>query len=168
MSVAGTYEFPFGKGRRYMAQPHPVVDGILGGWTTSAIYWYYAGTRLHFGQMDVVGDPKLDDPDKWGLMFNPAAFKFIPDAGFKVRSNPRTHAGVQGPGYKSLDVSLAKFFRLTERFRVEFKMEAYNISNTFAGADPSTDVTNSAFGRVTRMAAGTKGREMQYNMRIHF
>jgi len=168
MSVAGTYEFPFGKGRRYMAQLHPVVDGILGGWTTSAIYWYYAGTRLHFGQMEVVGEPKLDNPDKWGLMFNPAAFKFIPDAGFKVRANPRTHAGVQGPGYKDLDVSLSKFFSLTERFRVEFKMEAYNLTNTFAGADPSTDVTNSAFGRVTRMASGTKGREMQYNIRIHF
>jgi hypothetical protein len=144
------------------------VDAVLGGWTASAIYWYYAGTRLHFGQMDVVGDPKLDNLDKWGLMFNPSAFKFISDAAYKVRTNPRTYDGVQGPGYKSMDLNVAKFFRITERIRLEFKMEAYNFANTFTGADPNVTVTSSSFGRVTAMAAGSQGREMQYNMRLHF
>jgi hypothetical protein len=55
-------------------------------------------------------------------MFNPAAFKFIADAGFKVRTNPRTYPGVQGPGYKNIDLSLSKNFRITERYRVEFKV----------------------------------------------
>jgi len=67
-----------------------------------------------------------------------------------------------------MDLNLAKFFRITERVRLEFKMEAYNITNTFSGADPSVGVTSSSFGRVTAMAAGTQGREMQYNVRIHF
>jgi hypothetical protein len=168
MTLGGTYEFPIGRGRRYLSQSHPVVDAVLGGWMTSAIYWYYAGNRLRFGMMEEVGDPTIDNPDKWGLMFNPAAFRFIPDNSFKVRANPKSYAGVQGPGYKNIDMTLAKFFRLTERIQLEFKMEAYNVTNTFSGADPSTDVRNSAFGRVTRMAAGTQGRELQYNVRIHF
>jgi hypothetical protein len=168
MNIAGTYEFPIGRGRRFMSQSHPILDAIVGGWTSSAIYWYNAGSRLHFDQMEVVGDPKIEHPDKWGLMFNPAAFKFIADAGFKVRTNPRTYPGVQGPGYKNIDLSLSKNFRITERYRVEFKMEAYNLTNTFSGADPSVSVTAAAFGRVTAMAAGTKGRELQYNLRISF
>ncbi len=168
MTMAGTYEFPFGKGRRYLSQVHPVVDGMLGGWTASFIYWYNAGNRLHFGQMEVIGDPKIDHPDKWGLMFNPSAFKFIPDNAYKVRTNPRTYAGVQGPGYKRLDLNVAKFFRISERFRLEFKLEAYNLSNTFPGGDPNLTVTSPAFGRVTSMASGTSGREMQYNVRLHF
>jgi len=168
MTLAGTYEFPLGKDRKYLAAAHPVVDAILGGWTASCIYWYYAGNRLHFGQMEVAGDPKLDNPNKWGFMFSPGAFKFITDGAYKVRTNPDTYAGVQGPGYKSIDVNLAKFFRISERVRLEFKMEAYNFTNTFSGADPSTSVTAASFGRVTAMAAGTQGREMQYNMRIHF
>ncbi len=118
--------------------------------------------------MEVIGDPKIDDPNKWGLMFNPAAFRFIPDNSFRVRTNPRSYPGVQGPGYKNVDLNLAKFFRLTEKIQLEFKMEAYNLMNTFSGADPSTDVRNSAFGRVIRMAAGTQGRELQYNARIHW
>jgi len=168
LTITSTYQFPFGRGRRYLSRVHPVLDGVFGGWTTSFIYWYYAGNRLHFDIMEVVGDPKLDNPDKWGLMFNPSAFKFIPDNAFKVRTNPRTYPGVQGPGYKSIDLNVAKFFKVTERVQLEFKMEAYNLTNTFSGDDPSTSVTSASFGRVTAMAAGTGGRELQYNMRLHF
>ena len=63
---------------------------------------------------------------------------------------------------------MAKFFKVTERIQLEFKLEVYNLSNTFSGADPSTSVTSASFGRVTAMAAGVGGREMQYNMRLHF
>jgi hypothetical protein len=168
MTVAATYELPFGKGRRYMSGAHPVLDAVLGGWMTSAIYWYNAGARIRFAQMEVVGDPAIAHPDKWNLMFNPAAFKVITDAAYRVRTNPKSYPGVQGPGYKNVDLNLSKFFRITERIRLEFKMEAYNLSNTFSGANPNTTVTSAAFGKVTAVANGTKGREMQYNMRIHF
>jgi hypothetical protein len=168
MNIGGTWELPFGKGRKFMGGANKLVDAVLGGWTTSGILWYYAGNRLHFGQMEVVGDAELGNPDKWGQMFNPDAFAFIPQAGFKVRDNPRTYNGVQGPGYKNLDVTLAKFFKLSERIRLEIKMEAYNLTNTFSGADPNLNVTASTFGRVTAMAAGTQGREFQYNIRLHF
>jgi hypothetical protein len=168
MTVASTYEFPFGRGRKYLAHLHPAADAVLGGWTVSGIYWYYAGNRLRFGHMDVVGDPAIDTPDKWGLMFNPAAFRFNANSGFEVRSNPKSIAGIQGPGYKNVDLNVAKFFRINERVQLEFKMEAYNLSNTFSGADPNLSVTSAAFGRVSNMAAGTQGREFQYNFRILF
>ncbi len=168
MTVAATYELPFGRGRRYMSVAHPVLDAVLGGWMTSAIYAYNAGNRIRFGQMEVVGDPAIDNPDKWGLMFNPAAFRNITDAAYRVRTNPKSYAGVQGPGYKNLDLNLSKFFRITERVKLEFKMEVYNLSNTFTGADPNLTVTSAAFGKVTSMLRQAVGREMQYNVRIHF
>jgi len=168
LSMAGTWDLPWGRGRQLLNTLHPVLDGILGGWTTSFIYWYNAGDRLRFGMMEVVGEPKISNPDKWGYMFNSKAFQFIADSGFKVRINPKSYPGVQGPGYKSLDLTLSKFFRVTERVQLEFRMEAYNATNTFTGANPSTDVTAATFGRVTAMRAGTQGRELQYNMRLHF
>ncbi len=168
MTVGGTYEFPFGKGRKFLSRTHSVADAVLGGWTASGIYWYYAGNRLRFGQIDLLGEPRIDNPDKWGLMFNPAAFRFNPNTAYEVRSNPRSYPGVQGAGYKNVDVNIAKFFRINERFQLEFKMEAYNLTNTFAGADPNLSVTSPAFGRVSAMASGTQGREFQYNLRLHF
>jgi len=152
------------------------ADSLIGGsgtgvttiWERGSVPTYSSGNRLRFGHMEVVGDPKIANPDKWGLMFNPAAFKFIPDSPYKVRTNPKSYPGVQGPGYKSLDLNVAKFFRVTERIQLEFKMEAYNFTSTFTGADPNTSVTSPAFGKVTAMVATVQGREMQYNMRIHF
>jgi hypothetical protein len=168
LTMGGTYEFPFGRGRKYLSGASGLVDAVLGGWMTSWIYTYYAGERLRFGQMDVVADPKIDNPDKWGFMFNPAAFRFNPNSQYQVRSNPKSYPGVQGPGYKNLDLTLNKYFRLNERFRIEFRMEAYNVSNTFTGANPNTNVTSAQFGRVTAQGNGTLGRELQYNIRLHF
>ena len=168
MTLAGTYEFPLGKGRRFGANMSAVPDAILGGWTMSWIYNYRAGDRLRFGIMDVVGDPKLDNPDKWGLMWNPDAFQFIPNANFVARTNPKSYPGVQAPGLKNLDFNIGKFFVITESVRLEFKMEVYNLTNTFLAAPPTTNVTSATFGRVTAQQAGTLGREMQYTIRLHF
>jgi hypothetical protein len=168
MRLAGTWDLPFGRRRQFVNSLHPVLDGVLGGWTTSAILWYSAGNRLRFGMMDIIGEPAIGNPDKWGFMFNPDAFRFIADSGFKVRTNPKSYPGVQGPGYTNLDLTLSKFFQLTERLRLELRLETYNATNTFSGADPSTDVTSATFGRVAAMRAGTQGRELQYNIRIHF
>jgi hypothetical protein len=166
MALAGVYEFPFGRGRRYLSSVPYVVDAIVGGWTTSAIYYYNSGELLRFGQMDVVGDPHIDDPSKWGLMFNPQAFK--QSAAFTPRTNPKWFPGIVGPGYKNMDMTLAKSFQLTERFRLELKMEGYNISNTFTGANPDLTVTRSTFGRVLSQVSGINGREFQYNLKLHF
>jgi hypothetical protein len=99
-------------------------------------------------------------------MFNPAAFK--QSAAFTPRTNPWFYDGILGPGYKNLDITLAKFFKVTERFRLEFKMEAYNVSNTFEGADPVLSVTSSTFGRVLSQQSGITGRQFQYNLKLHF
>jgi len=78
MTMASVYEFPFGKSRRYLSNVPKVVDHIVGGWTASGIYSYNAGTLLRFGALDVIGDPKIDNPSKWGAMFNTKAFQQLP------------------------------------------------------------------------------------------
>jgi hypothetical protein len=166
MAIAGVYDFPLGKGRRYMAHVPAALDAVVGGWTASAIYLYNSGDLLRFDQMDVVGDPAIDNPSKWGLMFNPQAFR--QSAAFTPRTNPKSFEGIVGPGYKNLDLTLAKFFQLTERFRMEFKMEAYNVSNTFTPDIPEMRVTRSNFGRTYQQLRGTNGREFQYNLKLHF
>jgi len=166
MTISGVYELPFGHGRRLVSHAPPVAEAFIGGWTTTAIYSYNSGNLLQFGQLDVVGDPHIDHPSKWGYVFNPAAFK--QSAAFTPRVNPWFIPGLTGPGYKNLDVTLAKFFPITERFRLEFKIEAYNISNTFDGADPSLSVTSSTFGRVVSQQSGIIGRQFQYNLKLHF
>jgi hypothetical protein len=166
MTIAGVYDLPFGHGRRFLSHAPSAANFVLGGWTTSAVYSYNSGDLLKFGQMDIVGTPTIDNASKWGYMFNPKAFK--QSASFTPRTNPWFLPGILGPGYKNLDLTLAKFFRVNERFRLEFKMEAYNVSNTFEGDDPVLDVTASTFGRVLAQQSGISGRQFQYNLKLHF
>ncbi len=46
VNIAATYELPFGKGRRYMANSNKVVDAVLGGWQVSPLLTYASGTPL--------------------------------------------------------------------------------------------------------------------------
>jgi hypothetical protein len=47
-------------------------------------------------------------------------------------------------------------------------MEAYNFTNSFNGANPSTDVNASTFGKVVNQAAGYYGRQLQYSGRFRW
>jgi hypothetical protein len=160
---AAVYQLPFGKGRKYMAGAHRVIDGILGGWALSGIYTWNSGQYLRFGAAEVSGDPSIDDPTK-ERMFDTSKFRVLP--AFTRRSNPFQYDGVKGMAFKNLDLTLAKEFLITERVKFELRMEAYNATNTFNGALPVTSITSSQFGRVVAQQAGYFGRQFQYSGRF--
>jgi hypothetical protein len=161
--VAATYDLPFGRGRRLLSHAHPVLEATLGGWSTSWVLFYNSGAFLRFGQMIAEGDPVLDNPtrDKW---FDTSKFKRAEP--YTPRTNPWQYPGLTGSSRFDLNSTLSKNFRLTERFRLEFRLEAYNLTNTIQWSDPNLSVTSSLFGRITSQS--NVGREMQYAIRLHF
>jgi hypothetical protein len=165
LTTAGIYQLPFGKGRKFLAGSNRFLDGVFGGWAVSGIYMWTSGVFLRFGGLDVIGEPVLDDPSD-AARFNASAFRLLP--AFTRRSNPWMYEGVTGPAFSNLDMTLAKEFRITERVRFELKMEAYNATNSFMGADPSMDVNSSVFARVVNIRAGYSGRQLQYNGRFRW
>jgi hypothetical protein len=85
---------------------------------------------------------------------------------YKKRENPWFIDGLAGPKMCNLDMTLSKYFPIRERFHLEFKLEAYNLTNSFVPSDPVTNVLSPLFGRTTSQA--NRGREVQYTPRIHF
>lgn len=166
LTLAGVYDFPVGKGRKLMPSAHPVIDGILGGWQVSGIYTFRSGEFLRFPAAEVVGDPfdiESRGPNAW---FNTAAFRVQP--AFTPRMNPWQYEGLTGPTFWNLDATVSKFFPITERMKLEFRMEGYNVTNSLMWANPTMVVANALFGRSTAQAAGNRGREFQYTMRLLF
>jgi hypothetical protein len=163
MSFGGSYDLPIGKGRAYLPNLNRVANAIIGGWVTSHILMWNSGSFLRFGQMIVNGDPILSDHNlqKW---FNTSVFS--PPAAYTPRTNPYQYDGLTGPRYWNLDSTISKNFNLTERFRLEFRLEAYNLTNSFMPSNPDVSVYSSLFGRSTGQA--NSGREMQYTLRMHF
>lgn len=67
-----------------------------------------------------------------------------------------------------MDLGLAKSFRVTERLRMQLKMDAFNVLNNMSWGNPSTNVNSSNFGRSTNQANLTFGRRVQLGARLEF
>jgi hypothetical protein len=78
--------------------------------------------------------------------FNPAAFA-TPAVG--TLSNMAI-APLRGPGFWEWDQMVSRQFQVTERQRVEFRVEAFNVTNSVRLGNPSLVFSSlSSFGRIT-------------------
>jgi hypothetical protein len=93
--------------------------------------------------------------------FNTAAFTAAPQ--FVVGTSSRNP--VRGPGLQNADVMIGKTFRLTERVKLEFRAEAFNVSNTPPLNDPNGSFGSAAFGSIT--SAGNP-RDFEFVAKVHF
>ena len=73
---------------------------------------------------------------------------------------------VIGPDQRRVDVSVSKRTRLTERTSLEFRTEAYNITNTPSFRNPDRDIVNASFGQITRTRGGP--RVIQFALKLRF
>ena len=164
LSIAGTYEFPFGKDRPHLQNLPRAVDGILGGWQVIGAWYFNSGNYLRFGPMIATGDPALPNPtpQKW---FDTSKFAVLP--AYTPRTNPWQYPDVKGPIYWEVQGTLSKTFRITERVRTELKVAAYNLTNRLNRADPPTTVTSSTFGQALRQNI-SNGRQLELGLKILF
>jgi hypothetical protein len=139
-TLSAVTEAPFGKGKRFLSNGG-IPAAILGGWQANWLVAAYSGAPFTVSaataslnapgstqQADLV-KPSVAIPGKVGpssAYFDPLAFAPVTQArfgtaGFNILRGPRT---------VDLDTSLFRYFALTERFRLQFRVEAFNITNT--------------------------------------
>jgi hypothetical protein len=166
-TAATTLEIPVGRGRALLAGMSPVLDTIIGGWQIAGTYTLGSGQRLVFGTM--VAPSSVEKIGKSGAgqyWFNVDGFERQP--AYTRRSNPWYYDNLTGPGYANVDLALSKRVQITERFKLEARLEAYNALNGMNWANPTLDITKSDFGRTNAQATGYYGRQLQYSIRFQF
>jgi hypothetical protein len=166
LTSAGTYDLPLGKGRSFLKTVNPVANALVGRWSTSWLFMFNSGTPLSFRNFPAVfagGDPTLDNPtrERW---FDTSQYRQLP--AYTKRENPWFIDGLVGPKMWNLDITLSKYFPIRDRFNLELKAEAYNLTNSFVASDPVTNVLSPLFGQTINQA--NRGREVQYTLRIYF
>jgi hypothetical protein len=69
-----------------------------------------------------------------------------------------------------LDLSIFKDFRISERSRLQFRAEFFNLTNTPAFANPgNTNFAVSNFGQITGLVDGANDpREIQFALKLYF
>jgi hypothetical protein len=100
--------------------------------------------------------------------FNIAAF--APQPTGEVGNTPRN--SLFGPDFRHVDLSLFKNFVVTERVNLQFRAEAYNISNTpsfiFPLGDSSTELGSTNFGVVSNFDPNYTPRLYQFAFKTQF
>jgi len=170
-------ELPFGKGKMFGGSWNRFTDAILGGWQANGILTLASGQPLVFatatnnsytfggGQHpDVVGNPVLSSGKSIYQWFNTAAF--AQPANFSSGNMSRTYTGVRQDKTKNLDLSLFKNFQITERFRLAFRAEAFNLTNTPVFGAPGTTVNGTNFGIITGQS--NTPRNLQLGLKLVF
>jgi len=185
MTSNGIYELPWGPGRRYL-NGHGLFANLFGGWQLSGLATASTGrpvnitikrspSQLPDGNTGsqrpnlVPGVPIYavnQTIDNW---FNPAAF-VLPAKG--TWGNLGRYIA-RGPGYYEIDTALQKRFRLSERFSLNFRAEAFNLFNHPIYANPNGNVSSGGFGQITSIlntgAVGTgTPRRVEFAMRLDF
>jgi hypothetical protein len=173
---AGNYALPFGKGRRH-SLGSPVADAVLGGWDMNAIVTIQGGlpftpvlatsvSNAGGSRPDRNGNGKISnrDPQKWFDTSFGAGQTWSTPTTFTFGNSGRNI--LRGPGRFQLDYSLFKDFSPSERWRLQFRAEAFNLTNTPQFDLPNTSIGNPNAGIITGIV-GTP-RQFQLGLRFSF
>jgi len=169
-TYSSTYELPFGQGKKF-ATSGP-AKWVLGGWQLTGLWTWESGLPLDLvasatglnatgltNRPNVIGPVQIlgnigpgQSYFTTGSFANPAALTFG-NVGRNI---------LHGPRLFSIDFSVLRRFRITERVRMEFTASSFNLTNTPSFDRPDTNLQDAAFGQVTT-AQGTQSVKVNYN-----
>ena len=175
LQLAYVCELPFGGGKKW-AQ-NGAARAILGGWQINGIFSAVkggqytlsaSGTSLNMpGGNSQTPDQIKPEIAKLGnvgdlTFFDTTAFANITE----VRFGNMGLYSMRGPGAVNMDFSLFRKFKVTERLNMEFRAEAFNISNTPHFGNPTGSITSSNFGKI--LSVSDDPRRFRFGLRITF
>jgi hypothetical protein len=176
-SQSVVYDLPFGRGRHFDIN-RAVLNQLLGNWQVNAIFVAQTGLPFTPVLATSVSNAGGSRPDrlKSGEIDNPTINRWFdtsfntPDAAWATpRQYTYGNAGrniLRGPGRTNMDFSVFKHFAITERYRVQFRGEFFNLFN-----HPQFDLPNTSIGSpnagVISSTVGTP-RDIQFSLRLSF
>jgi Carboxypeptidase regulatory-like domain/TonB dependent receptor-like, beta-barrel len=180
---SGVYELPFGRGKSFMNDAHSVAEALLGGWQVNGVSTLQTGRHFTFGnsidqsntgssnvRANVDRDPRLPKSQRTIQRFFDTSAISVP-AQFTY-GNAGRNTG-EGPGQVNLDLSLFKNFFFNRdtsgHFRpneLQFRVEAFNITNTPQFQNPNRIKGTSQFGSITDLV--NTSRQIQFALKFFF
>jgi len=184
-SAAWVYELPFGKGKRFVAN-NRFADYIVGGWRLNGILSFSSGQPFYVGASGDIAHTANNDtccalgfgnyerlnlvpgsspyaanrsPSQW---LNLSAFT-VPAAG---TFGTMERNGLRSDRFKNLDFSLFKLFPIGESKQLEFRFEAFNLTNTPVWAVPDVNISDATFGNISKTA--NTARQLQFGAKFYF
>jgi hypothetical protein len=168
-----TYDLPFGKGRSVAFGGSRPLDWAFGGWQLGGILTLRTGAPFDVnypGDAQNSGTRNRGDRTGSGVLANRTI-----DTWFDQYAFVQSAAGVYGnagrnvlygPGQKNFDLLLAKVFPLPwEGHRIQFRAEAFNLTNTANFGQPNSSLRAATTGAIT---TADDPRRVQFALKYSF
>lgn len=165
---SGGWELPFGKGKRWV-NDNKIGSALAGGWQLSWLYGAFtgypfsvsaSGTSLNAPGSSQRADQVKSEVKKLGGIgagnpyYDPYAFAPVTTARFgTVGFNTLT-----SPGTSNLDLGLFREFRITEGVKLQFRVEAFNATNTPHFAAPGGNASSPSRDSAGNILLDANGR----------
>jgi hypothetical protein len=185
-AVTGSFNYlmPFGRGASFLSSANRFVNTVIGGWEVAGLLHWTSG--LPFSGTDGAGWSTDWATPSFALVTGPVSSggHHIVDGQPNAFSNPiaaltnitAPFAGVtgqrnifRGDGYFSIDGTVTKVFRITERQSLKFQWDVFNTTNAVR-FDPHSVQNNpfsaSSFGVYSKQLVDA--RRMQFALRYSF
>lgn len=173
-----TYELPFGRSKLVGANWHPVIDAVLGGWQANGILTIASGMPLEITQSSNTTNSfgGTQHPNTTGksadLGSNRALSRWFDYSQFSVAEAytfgqlDRT-VNIRSDFTRGMDFSLFKTSRIyKERLRLQFRAEAFNLTNTPVFSAPNANIQAATVGQVNSQA--NPPRQVQLSLKLLF
>jgi len=163
------YELPFGKGKPLLHSGW--ANWVAGGWQVSTVMTILSGRPLDFSAngngLNAPGTRQT--PNEVGpfhvlggigpanLWFDTTAF--TPVTTVQTAGN-MSRFKFAGPHFFGLDAAMFKRFPISERIGLEFRAEAFGVTNTPQFDQPSANTSDAAFGHITNTIGGNRTLEL--------
>jgi hypothetical protein len=184
-TTSAVYDLPVGNGRRYLGDIPPAADAVIGGWQLSVINNLWSGNPVNLSynppaafqvsqtlpdwrggisyRPNVTGDILVPNGQRnQDNYLDPAKVVIPTDA-----SQPFGNAGrnvSRRPGLFQLDLGVGKSFHLPrEGASLQFRMEAFNLTNRTNFGNPAVNRSAAGFGLIR---STFPARQIQFALRL--
>lgn len=199
VALLGVYYLPVGRGRTFLGNANRLADGVIGGWEFGSQYTFISGMPVTISGVDMNSYAKVplqnEDPI-YTRAFAPCTNQWIQDSSgawslqpvggyiysgtcnqsnFTLQPQYGVTPNLEYTGIRSrptdlFDVNLSKFFQIKERFKLQFRINAFNVLNhPQFGTVPyefDTGATDPTFGTYSKLAGSNNSRNMELQFRL--
>jgi Carboxypeptidase regulatory-like domain len=187
------YDLPFGRNQLFGRNSNRWLNEAIGGWQVSGIYTWRTGfafpvqdnaATVTFGNTAY----PIFNGNSSAIAVNPHSDPNLSNNGIQLFANPTaalaafsaptglqtgTRDELRGPHFSVVDLGVAKNFPLwNEKYRLQFRAEAYNAFNHTNFALPSSiNINASNFGQITStssISGDQSARVLQFALRFDF
>ena len=176
---SGAYELPFGHGRKWGSDWGGLANAILGGWKLGGIFQARTGIPVTvidgrarslqgergFERPNCVGDPVPSNQSVTPDASSAADARWLNIGAFEAAAlGTFGNCGIgiaRAPGYVNLDAAISKRFNAGGERYFEFRVEAFNVTNTPSFGPPARDISvPNTFGLITTTVSSPRVVEL--------